>query len=433
MKKIRNCTVVIMALFLALSGAAWGFDANEHVKVAPDGKGDVLIFPFYAAFDTYETEISVVNTSTTLSTVAKVVVRSMRDTQELLDFLIYLSPCDVWKGTLRAGSDGLAEIVSADDSFLTSSTPTFASAAAPFAQNLAAAICGDTNQVGYVEVFGVASWNAGARPLAKTTVYAQYWNRAPVVVNNVPANMPENVLTGHMEFRNTAIGQSSAIQATVLRDYDNLGGLTIGRDTRFSDTTTRNSIIEVEAALSKNSLAMEYSNQTLAFHVITFPTKLTRRTSSTCALTGYDSLYFTDVAPIANGAVTYAVDDYDLSENTQAVASPIFSPAPATPTSSLPGEVNIRAGFAFTEGWSHYVFPNGATNGTTTGRARDGLTDIAFTGIPAIATVLQFDNANGFYMHQGAATPGVVTQIDDDADGTTAFTPVTLDYYQFAD
>lgn len=51
------------------------------------------------------TTVRVVNTSDTEAVVAKVVVRNWRNSAELIDFLIFLSPSDIWEGTIAR--DGL--------------------------------------------------------------------------------------------------------------------------------------------------------------------------------------------------------------------------------------------------------------------------------------------------------------------------------------
>ena len=117
MKRLFSYVVAFAVGAMLLSSSAWAYDAVEHVTVSPGGKGDAGIFPVWIAYEGWETKLEIINTSDTYSTVAKVVVRSSENSQELLDFLVYLSPTDVWTGYLRYGVDG-PELYSNDDSVL---------------------------------------------------------------------------------------------------------------------------------------------------------------------------------------------------------------------------------------------------------------------------------------------------------------------------
>ena len=119
MKKFRFC-LVLLAVFAIMGGTGFAFDATDHVKIAPNGEGDLMFFPWYlAASGGWQTQISVINTSACYSTVAKVVIRSHNWSDELLDFLVYLSPNDVWTGYIRYGAQG-TYLYSEDDSILVS-------------------------------------------------------------------------------------------------------------------------------------------------------------------------------------------------------------------------------------------------------------------------------------------------------------------------
>ena len=72
------------------------------VEVAHGGKGDLLIAPMVMTGGGWTSEMKVVNTSTVDSAVAKVVFHAPDNSAELLDFLIFLSPGDVWVGTLSS-------------------------------------------------------------------------------------------------------------------------------------------------------------------------------------------------------------------------------------------------------------------------------------------------------------------------------------------
>ena len=76
---------------------------------------DALIFPAYFVGNGWETHLRVIN-PTNNGVVAKVVFYAGSDSHEVRDFNIYLSPNDVWTGTVKVDSDGVAKIISTDDS-----------------------------------------------------------------------------------------------------------------------------------------------------------------------------------------------------------------------------------------------------------------------------------------------------------------------------
>src|SRR2546423_639693 len=83
---------------LALSGIA------QAVNVNADGRGQVLIYPYYTTRadslgNAYATLISVVNPSPTPRAV-KVRFLEGRNARPVLDFSLYLSPFDVWTAAI---------------------------------------------------------------------------------------------------------------------------------------------------------------------------------------------------------------------------------------------------------------------------------------------------------------------------------------------
>ena len=101
------------AAALALVGTA-----ATAVTIEADGTGDFLLAPVYYANGPWETTVKVVNTNTTNAVVAKVVIRGGKDSKELLDFPIYLTPGDVWEGRLYMDTDGHVKFTSQDDSLM---------------------------------------------------------------------------------------------------------------------------------------------------------------------------------------------------------------------------------------------------------------------------------------------------------------------------
>jgi len=130
---------------LTLSGFATAAD-NTQTRLGTDGTGDYLILPYYAAVEDWETNIRIVNTNPNDAVVAKVVLREFRQSEEVLDFPVYLSPGDVWEGKIKL-KDGKPYLYSDDDSLIVGK---------PLPLKLNEEKGGKIPNFGYIEIFGVA-------------------------------------------------------------------------------------------------------------------------------------------------------------------------------------------------------------------------------------------------------------------------------------
>lgn len=106
------------AAVLAGLGALGAAGTADAVHLNPDGLGQVLIYPYYTVRTSgaaaYNTAMSVVNT-TNQTKVVKVRFLEGRNSREVLDFNLFLSPNDVWTGGVVATAAG-ARVVTADNS-----------------------------------------------------------------------------------------------------------------------------------------------------------------------------------------------------------------------------------------------------------------------------------------------------------------------------
>jgi hypothetical protein len=89
---------VLVSAVLAGMGAAAG--AAHAVYLDPNGQGQALIYPYYSVQGGNNTYVSVVNTDSANVKVVKVRFREGRNSREVLDFNLYLSPNDVWTGAV---------------------------------------------------------------------------------------------------------------------------------------------------------------------------------------------------------------------------------------------------------------------------------------------------------------------------------------------
>lgn len=101
---------------LAAVGAA---GTAEAVHVNPDGLGQVMIYPYYTARAGHFTAVSLINTTTSYK-VVKVRFLEGKNSREVLDFNLFLSPSDVWTGAVVATDNG-ARLISNDNSCVTPS------------------------------------------------------------------------------------------------------------------------------------------------------------------------------------------------------------------------------------------------------------------------------------------------------------------------
>lgn len=106
MKKILPAAVV---------AAVAGVNGAQAVHVNPDGLGEVLLFPYYTIEGQQDTYINLVNTTDDFKAVKIRFLESM-NSEEVLDFNIYLSPRDHWSAVITGGEEeGAAVMVSNDN------------------------------------------------------------------------------------------------------------------------------------------------------------------------------------------------------------------------------------------------------------------------------------------------------------------------------
>lgn len=100
---------------VAVLAALAGVNAAQAVHVNPDGTGQVLVFPFYTVESGQDTYINLANTTDQYKAVKVRILESM-NSQEVLDFNLYLSPHDHWSAVITSDAGGGAAITSNDNS-----------------------------------------------------------------------------------------------------------------------------------------------------------------------------------------------------------------------------------------------------------------------------------------------------------------------------
>lgn len=103
------------AISAALLTAFGAVGTAQAVVLSEDGTGQVLIYPYYTVQGGTDTAINVVNT-TGVSKAVKVRFLEGKNSREVLDFNLYLSPFDVWAGAITRDVNGNAVLRTSDKS-----------------------------------------------------------------------------------------------------------------------------------------------------------------------------------------------------------------------------------------------------------------------------------------------------------------------------
>lgn len=347
--------------------AAVGF-ANQAAAVSEgvNGQGDLLFTPMYFADEGsgWETKLTVINSNTTESVVAKLVVRSHKYSEELLDVFLYLSPGDMWTGRF-VDNAGTIQLTSEDDSIQKPLSTDFASAGDPAVFSLVdAAEADDSSNLGYVEIFEALSSAANAinppvnadGTVDKPDILSAYSGFAGAVV---PADTI-NSLSGNVMLANSLVGVQMGINMTAFQDYDVSQKLTLAGETVLG-TGAATTIDELENVMAKDNIIVPFvhSGTMGTFGVFTFPTKLT----DLAALPAIQSRVSNWSQWSLNVPVTVTVRDTE--ENKLTAVGQNFSPLPEEDVVNLDEEVNLRnmgvdfvGGFA-TEGWINMDIDDG--------------------------------------------------------------------------
>ena len=132
------------------------------LAVTAGGVGHALVVPYFNAQNGNMTVLHITNTDQTNGKVAKVRFRSASNSDDLLDFQVFLSPGDVWTAAVTADANGLAQITTADNTCTVPAltTQSFNNSTSRLPGYLTEAQRTALTREGYVEVFNVADITA---------------------------------------------------------------------------------------------------------------------------------------------------------------------------------------------------------------------------------------------------------------------------------
>jgi len=299
----------------------------DVVSKANDSLGDFLIAPFYQASNDICSEIRVLNTNETASILAKVTFRERISSQEV-DLPIFLSPGDVWSGTI-CNVNGHAVLKSTDDSNHPAARAILANGKDLDAQSVAA---GHTNvdfTSGYVEIYPIAEFREGSKAKVDKNLLVKRWDSLIAGNLNLPKLKKDGVdgysLTGQVLFKDgwnapvTAVQNMTAFKGTHDRQ---LSGSVIS----YGNDTSPETLL---GAIKKQQLLKVMQNST--------------------AVVSYDNygkdqfITFTYPFSYTEGqARKYKVIVRDMEENKDIKTETIiFSPAPIRKAQSMLNEVSV--------------------------------------------------------------------------------------------
>ncbi|XVJ68803.1 MAG: cell surface protein [Rhizobacter sp.] len=157
------------------------------------GTGHSLVVPYFNAQNGNMTVLHVVNTDQINGKLTKVRFRSAANSDDILDFQVFLSPGDVWTAAVTAGADGVAQLTTADKSCtLPVITP---GTQVPFITQRLSAAAGNINaqtREGYVEIFNMADIDSLSMYGTGRTAKSALWTATKHVSGTAPCT--ESVL-----------------------------------------------------------------------------------------------------------------------------------------------------------------------------------------------------------------------------------------------
>ena len=353
--------------------------------------GDYLVVPaYYANTAGWTSNVKVTNTDTANAVVAKVVIREGGNSKEVRDFLIYLSPGDVFEATM-ANVNGAVTLTSTDDStvfsgVMTSSTNTFTTTM------VTSTAANEDVTAGYIEVFGVAKiagasvtagWIAG-QPLSKTAIVTAFANAAlPWADVGADLYATQTVSTA---------GAGSELSVNVptvafnnFAETSRQGAVTAGQNTVLDNGITMteklNAVVltEIDALLATNTAYVNYSsngttvNETALY--VNTPTKKYwyAELAGNLSTKGYTKVGTAGVE--SDWVIPYSITVRDQMENTPS--------APAA--SELSGDTPVAATTATFKKELSVISVSGNANVQA---YKDGIAYVNFTAAPVIPVLM---------------------------------------------
>ena len=243
-KSMRKSKLAL-ALSAAVMAGTLAAPSAQAVQLAQDGLGGAVIYPYFTAKGNWQTFIRLINTSNQ-AVVVKVRFREAANSRELRDFLVALSPRDMWSAWTDASAlNGQPGIRTNDTSCIfdlpNTGPSTFQTISGPL-KGLAftdAAFAGDYHDrsaassvdrmsEGYIEVIGVASFAPNSElgqavTHNQTTGYPTNCSIAQDLYRNIGlatvSGPVGNVLAANAQLINVSAGEGIGYDPVVLANF----------------------------------------------------------------------------------------------------------------------------------------------------------------------------------------------------------------------
>ena len=295
----------------------------DNAVISKDGLGDFLVAPFYMAKDNICTKVTVYNTNPTHSILAKVAIREQLSSNEV-DLPIFLSPGDVWTGTL-CERNGDTILYSTDDSNHPSIKALLAQGKDLTKQSIDAGNVNVDFSAGYIEIYPIAEFDEGSDKKVNKSILVKRWDnliKGQIPTNTLKTGVDGYSLAGNVAFETdgkyTTILPMKAFKGT----HDKVltgSAIAYGNDTSpdvLLGSTKKYQILKLIQHKQTNFTYTNYGKD--QYIVFTFPF-------------GYNK----------DQVRRFELTVRDMEENKDVKQTVIFSPAPKPSSSYIKNEVAI--------------------------------------------------------------------------------------------
>ncbi|PIF39796.1 hypothetical protein CLV01_1354 [Delftia sp. 60] len=162
--------VLALSIATMIGGLGFAGAASAALTVNESGTGHILVVPYYTAQAGNSTVFHLTNTDREHGKAVKVRFRGASNSDDVLDFQVFLSPGDVWTAAVSADANGLAQLVTADN---TCTVPAITpGTAVPFIKDRLTLSSWTDEQKnaqtreGYIEILNMADIDSGKTYLA---------------------------------------------------------------------------------------------------------------------------------------------------------------------------------------------------------------------------------------------------------------------------
>lgn len=108
--------VLALSIATLIGGLGFAGAASAALSVSESGAGNILLVPYYSAQEGNLSVFHLTNTDTTNGKAVKVRFRGAANSDDVLDFQVFMSPGDVWTGIVSQNpATGLANLLTVDN------------------------------------------------------------------------------------------------------------------------------------------------------------------------------------------------------------------------------------------------------------------------------------------------------------------------------